>query len=348
MNFDPDAPPFPISSPGDYASDLASEIGHFFTTGMVEDHSGLSNGRIGEEAFLHQCDLAWEDREAMFRRELSRFDSGFLFCLFDTPDRVQHMLWRHTEPDHPANRHSPARPEMARELEKQYERADSVVGEALAAADDRTLVIAMSDHGFGGFRRCVDLNKWLHDEGLLALRDGLRPGDGAGDLLRGVDWSKTKAFAVGLGGIYLNLEGREAQGIVKEAEAEDLKARIAEKLSGLDDPGRGEAVKSVRTRESLYRGPHVADSPDLLVGFARGYRASWASSMGGISADLIEDNVKPWAGDHIVDPSLVPGILFMNRPFRGEGARLVDLAPTISTALGVAPGPLMEGEALLA
>ena len=180
VNFDPANPLFPIGAPPAYAAELAQQIGPYATTGMVEDHTGLSNGRFGEEAFLDQCDEVWDERAAMMRLELERFDEGLFFCLFDTPDRVQHMLWRFREPDHPANRGEPARPDLARALEDQYRKGDAVVGEALAHADDRTLVIALSDHGFNSYRRGVHLNAWLHANGLLALRAGAEPGQTPG------------------------------------------------------------------------------------------------------------------------------------------------------------------------
>ena len=344
INFDPDLPPFPISSPPGYAQELTEAIGMFHTTGMVEDHTGLNNERFGEDAFLDQCDDAWAEREAMFLHELGRFHEGMLFCLFDTPDRAQHMLWRFRKPDHPASRGAKPAPELAAEIEQQYRRCDEVVGHALEAADGDTLVVALSDHGFGSFRRGFHLNVWLRDRGLLAIRDGaeheLFPGN--------IDWSRTRAYALGLGGIYLNLAGREGQGIVRPAEAEVLTQTIARNLHGLVDPEPGAvAVRGVKTRSELYRGPYADESPDLVVHLAAGYRIAWDSSLGGATGGQFEDNRRKWGGDHIVDPALVPGVLFMNRPFRGDGASLVDLAPTILDALGHPPGPAMEGSSLL-
>src|SRR5262249_25050867 len=105
-------------------------------------------------------------------------------------------------------------------------------------------------------QRRVNLNTWLHDQGLLAFRPGVAPGEEAGDFFRGVDWSRTKAYALGLGGIYLNLKGREGQGIVEAGEAESLKDGIATALSGLVDPARAKvATSSVVTREQVYSGP---------------------------------------------------------------------------------------------
>jgi predicted AlkP superfamily phosphohydrolase/phosphomutase len=283
----------------------------------------------------------------MMLRELERFDEGLFYCLFDTPDRVQHLFWRFREPDHPANRGRPETAGMAEVIEDQYRRGDDAVGKALEFADEETLVVVLSDHGFGSFRRGVNLNTLLHDRGLLTLRDGAKPGAGAGDLLRDVDWSRTRAYALGLSGIYLNLEGREGQGIVKASDAEALKAAVVRELGGLVDPATGEvAIRRVRTREAVYSGPFVDEAPDLLVDFARGYRISWGSSLGGVPEGHFEDNRKKWSGDHIVDPTLVPGVLFMNQAFRGEGAGLADLAPTILEALGVPKGPDMEGSSL--
>jgi predicted AlkP superfamily phosphohydrolase/phosphomutase len=349
INFDPDAPLFPISTPSEYSSELAARLGTFYTAGMVEDHIGLGNGRFDEEAFLAQCDDVWRERQAMMVHELERFDGGLFFCLFDTPDRVQHMLWRAREPDHPANRNRPAPRSLDRAIEEHYRRGDTVVGHALELADDRTLLIVLSDHGFGSFRRGFHLNRWLYDHGLLTLRAGAEPGPEAGDLLRGVDWEQTRAYGLGLSGLYLNLQGREARGTVSPDEAEALKAAIARELGGLVDAHTGVvAVRSVMPREQLYRGPYVHEAPDLIVNCAPGYRISWSSSSGGLPAGgLFEDNTRKWAGDHIIDPPLVPGVLLMNRPFRGDQARMVDLAPTILAALGIRAGFAMEGTSLL-
>jgi predicted AlkP superfamily phosphohydrolase/phosphomutase len=348
INFDPEAPLFPISSPPRFAAELAADLGPYYTTGMVEDHGGLSNGRIDEAAFLAQCREVWDEREAMMVRELERLDEGLFFCLHDTTDRVQHLFWRFLEGDHPANRGRRAGREYAGVIEEHYRRADAVVGVARDFADDDTLLVVLSDHGFGSFRRCVDLNAWLFEQGLLVLRAGQRPGSEGGDLLRGVDWEKTRAYALGLGGIYLNLKGREARGIVEAHEAEALSEAIAEGLTGLVDRERGvAAVRGVDARRRLYRGPHAADSPDLVVRFERGYRVGWGTSMGAVGISVFDDNTHVWSGDHIIDPELVTGALFMNRPFRGEGARLIDLAPTILEALGVPRGQAMEGSALL-
>ncbi len=347
INFDPDAPLFPISSPAEYAGELATKLGAYYTSGMAEDHDGLNHERFDEIAFLEQCETVLREREKMMLYELARFKSGFFFCLFDTPDRLQHMFWRFREREHPANQGQPL-PDLGRVIEDHYRACDAIVGQALRAADDQTLVIVLSDHGMNSFRRGIHLNTWLYDNGWLALKNGIKPGDEAGDFFAGVDWSRTNAYALGLGGIYLNLRDREGKGIVARDEAEGVKQAIAASLTGLRDPAQGSvAIRSVLAREQIYTGPYTNEAPDLLVNFAEGYRVSWGTPLGGVPHGLFEDNVKKWGGDHMIDPCLAPGILFMNRPLREESPSLVDLAPTILAALGVPKGPAMEGSSLL-
>ncbi|GIW88206.1 MAG: hypothetical protein KatS3mg108_2530 [Isosphaeraceae bacterium] len=348
VNFDPAAPLFPISHPFDYARELADSIGLYHTTGMVEDHTGLNNERLSEDAFLAHCDDIWRERNAMTQAELARHADGLFYVLHDTTDRVQHLFWRFREPDHPANRGRPARPDLAAAIEDQYRRADAALALALDHADDQTLLVALSDHGFNSFRRGVELNAWLRDHGLLQLKPDVEPASPDDHFLQAIDWSQTKAYALGLTGLYLNLAGREGHGIVPPDEAERLKADLAAALTGLTDPATGQvAINAALPRESVYHGPFLADAPDLVLHYNAGYRAGWAASMGGIGRALFEDNTKPWAGDHIIDPALVPGVLLMNRPFRHDGARLIDLAPTILDALGVPKLPAMEGSSLL-
>lgn len=349
VNFDPEAPLFPISSPGGYAGDLAARLGTFYTTGMAEDHDGLNHERFGEDAYLKQCETVLRERERMMRYELDRFEEGFFFCLFDTPDRVQHMFWRFREQDHPSNRyHNDGNADLARVIEDNYRVCDAVVGDALKRADDQTLFVVLSDHGNSSFQRGIHLNTWLHDNGFLALKKGISPGEEAGDFFRGVDWEKTKAYSLGLGGIYLNVQGRESKGLVKREDADEVSNAIIHGLSGLPDSERDrKSIISVLTRDQVYSGPYASESPDLVVNFAEGYRVSWGTPLGGVPAGLFEDNVKKWGGDHMIDPSLAPGVLFMNQPIIGNNPNLMDLAPTILKALGVPKGTAMEGSSLI-
>ncbi len=348
INFDPDAPLYPLSAPPEYAKELAAKLGTFSTLGMAEEDGGLKNRRLSEEAFLAQCADVLRERERMMLYALERQRDGFFYCLFDTPDRLQHLFWRFREPDHPANRQD-VTPEMTRVIEDHYRHLDALVGKAMQFVDEQTLFIILSDHGMNSFQRGLNLNTWLHENGLLALQNRIEPGEGAGDFFRAVDWSRTRAYALGLGSLYLNLRGREAQGIVDASEAATVQAAIVKGLTGLRDPARGKiAVRRVVTRDQVYRGAYAQESPDLLVNFAEGYRVSWGTPLGGVPAGLFEDNTKKWGGDHAIDPDLVPGVLFMDHPFQNSGPSMIDLAPTILSALGVPKGPAMEGAALTA
>ncbi len=349
VNFDPVAPAFPISHPWEYAAELAAQLGPFYTTGMVEDHAGLTNERFGEDAFLAQCEHVMRERERMLMLELQRVRNGLVFCLFDTPDRVQHMFWRFGEPEHPANRRRPdERARYGHVIEEHYERCDGVVGRVLDACGDDTLVMVLSDHGFRSFQRGVHLNAWLHANGYLALKAGVQPGPEAGDFLRQVDWGRTRAYALGLGSVYVNVRGRDAEGIVARDEADRVGDEVARRITGLVDPERGVvAVRGAHTRGQLYSGPFADESPDVVVDFAEGYRVSWDTALGSVPAVVFEDNLRKWGGDHIIDPTLVPGVLFMSRSFREGSASLLDLAPTILDALSVPLTATLEGRSLL-
>jgi predicted AlkP superfamily phosphohydrolase/phosphomutase len=324
---------------------------------MAEEHGGLNNGRFDERAYLAQCELVIAERERMMRCELERFTEGLFFQLYDTPDRVQHMLWRFRDPAHPGYN-----PDLAREygnaIEEQYSRCDRLLGPALDKADENTLLIALSDHGFNTFRRAFDTNSWLHKNGLLKLKNGVKPAQDMADAFAAVDWPHTFAYAVGLGGIYLNLKGREREGIVEEGtEAERVRQAIGEGLTGVTD-GAEKVIRSVSRREDLYSGAYAANAPDLLVNFCPGYRVSWESAVGGFANSMIEDNLRKWGGDHIIDPEAVSGILFMNCQAQrvaankaettiGGAPSIIDLAPTILNYLEVPVPQSMEGKNLL-
>jgi len=348
-----------VSSPGTYAKDLSNQIGLFSTLGMAEDHNGLNNGRFDERAYLAQCELVIAERERLMRFELDRFEEGFFFLLYDTPDRVQHMLWRFRDSEHPGYE-----PDLAREystlIEQHYGRCDQLLTPILDKIDEDTLLVVLSDHGFNTFRRAFDTNTWLWQNGLLALENGRKPGEDMGDGFRGVDWSRTYAYAVGLGGIYLNFKGREREGVLEEGtEADRVRRAIASGLAGMVDRTNARtAIRNVMRREELYSGPYTSRAPDLVVNFCPGYRVSWQSAVGGFQNALLEDNTRRWSGDHIIDPDAVAGVLFMNRGRQSVSSiarvgspehhvpHIIDLAPTILNHLGVPVPKLMEGTVL--
>lgn len=308
VNVPCDAEQFPVSHPPQYASELAQAIGRFATLGMAEDTNAVNDGALDDDAFISLCDSVMAEREAMFMHELGRFREGILACVFDTTDRIQHIFWRMHDEKHPAYDHSLA--ERYRDVIPRYYRwMDRILGIVLERAPG-VPVICCSDHGFCSFRRAVHLNRWLLERGYLALLPGAT---GDEPLFEGVDWSKTTAYAVGLTSLYLNVRGREKDGIVPPEEVPALKRGLAEELGAFEDQGN-KVLATVHDTETLY-GAHCPGGPDLVPGYAAGYRASWQTAVGGIpSGAPVEDNVKKWSGDHCCDASVVPGVLFTSAP----------------------------------
>jgi predicted AlkP superfamily phosphohydrolase/phosphomutase len=347
VEIDPDSPALPISYPSHYAVYLAKLLGSFATLGMAEDTWALNEGAIDETAFLQQAKLIQQEREAMFFSGLERTRRGVLACVFDTPDRVQHMFYRYIDPARAQDDRESAH---ALTIEKMYCDMDRIVGRTLSYVDSDTALFVLSDHGFSSFRRGVNLNTWLHRNGYLVLLPGLTEG---GEYFEGIDWTKTRAYTFGLGGLYLNLRGREAQGIVDPDDAAALKVELHAKLEGLVDIETGEvAIRRLYPAEAIYNGPYVDAAPDLVTGYAPGYRASWGAAVGKVSSAVFEDNIKCWSGDHCIDPSAVPGVLFVNRKLTDDtpGTRnpgIEDMAPTVLQLFGVDVPRWMEGRALI-
>jgi predicted AlkP superfamily phosphohydrolase/phosphomutase len=231
-------------------------------------------------------------------------------------------------------------------IEDLYRRMDDLVGRtAEKCRRDDNLLMVISDHGFGPFRWGVDLNRWLQENGYLALHEGR----GDEEHLAGVDWSRTRAFAIGLAGIFINIKDKYAQGIVDPgAEADRLRQEIADRLTGLVHAEKGEsAVKRVYIAKRFYKGPYSENAPDLIVGYQRRYRVSWETAIGRTTDSVFHANKKAWSGDHCVDPSLVPGILFCNRPVVTESPRLIDVAPTVLSLFGVPVPDYMDGKSMV-
>jgi len=344
LNIDPDRPAMPISHPSYYATYLAKRIGSFATLGLAEDTWALNEGVIDDATFLKQAYDIDRERQEMFFLSLDRLREGTLTCVFDATDRIQHMFWRYLEPGHPAaggrdgGEHKDA-------IEAIYKHDDALVGKVVDRLREGDVLMVLSDHGFTSFKRGCNPNAWLHRNGYLALKPGA---SGSAEWLQDVDWSNTRAYSLGLSGMFLNLKGREAQGIVEPGEeAQKLKAELIRKLSGLRDEEKGEVgIREAFDTWSLYQGPYLVNAPDLIIGYNAGYRVSWDGATGVVATPVFEDNVKAWSGDHCVDPRLVPGVLFCNYAVDRKDPGLIDIAPTALRLFGLAKPEHMEGEPL--
>jgi len=344
IHFDPERPALPISHPRAYSVYLSKRFGPYATLGLAEDTWALNEGALGEAEFLDGTYRIHEEREAMFFDAIDKVRRGLVVCVFDASDRIQHMFLRSFSPGEQAGVEKDAGP-GANAIEEMYRRMDDLVGRTLTRLRRGDVLLVISDHGFRPFRRGINLNKWLREEGYLRLTEGADPGA----WFAGVDWRSTRAYALGLTGIYLNRRGREAQGIVGEEEAREIKETLRQKLESLADPARpgDRPVHRVFDSDAIYRGPYRDDSPDLIVGYGDGYRISWAGATGHAGGEVFEENKKAWGGDHCVDPALVPGVIYSSLPLDGaEGAGLADIAPTVLDLFGLEVPPSMKGKAL--
>lgn len=337
----PSAPYLPLSSPATFAASLWDALGAFKTVGWVDDTSALGAGAMDEAQFLREAyaTMGWTEKAVL--AALHDDTDRLVVAVFTTPDRIGHMFYRYLDPRHPARPANAA--QYATALDDAYVQIDSILGRVQAALQPDDTLVVMSDHGFGSFRRGFNMNRWLIKNGYLTLRRGIGT---PRDFFADVDWARSRAYAFGTGGIYLNIKGREAEGIVPAALAPALAQRIAKALLGVRD-GQTRVVLGTYLGDALYSGPERANAPDIRVAMADGYRASWATSLGGMPAALFEDNTKKWSGDHAsARPEDVPGILLSNRPVRLHAPRIEDLSQTAYGFTGVKPPPGVVGRSL--
>jgi len=346
INIDPSAPALPISTPPDYAEELAKKFGGFYTQGLPADTKALDHGVFDDGEFLEQDNFVLQERMEIFDYELSRFESGLLFYYVSSTDQRQHMFWRLIDKEHPL--HDPAlASKHGKTIENIYIEMDKMLAKTMDKIDKNTILMVMSDHGFTPFRRSFHLNTWLKENGYLNLINEWRQGEE--DLFMNTDWSRTKAYAYGINSLFINQAGREGEGLVESgAEKEALVREIARKLEQVKDPKTGERVISrAYVAKDVYQGRYVEEAPEIIVGYNRGYRASWSTPLGRIPKNLVEDNKEKWSGDHCMDPDVIPGILLTNRKSKIEYPALYDLTATILDIFDIDKPKEMIGKSIL-
>jgi predicted AlkP superfamily phosphohydrolase/phosphomutase len=344
----PDDPYFDTSSPPAYAQALWKQYGPTKTIGWEADTSALNAELIPDALFLRDMNETMTARLAMALGELEKNDAELFVAVFTETDRVAHMFSRLSDPKSPrydkklAAQHGSA-------IKETYVRMDEAIGKFVAALRPGDRFLLLSDHGFQSFRRGFNTNTWLLDNGYLVLKsgqrtddDGLLPGKGVG-----VDWSKTKAYAFGTGQIYLNVKGREGQGIVAASEQTALAREIAAKIVTAKD-GAVPVVSTAYVAADTYAGNQLAKrGPDIQLAFVDGWQTSRRTSLGGIPLKQFEDNDKKWSGEHSSsDAKDTQGILVTNEGDLGPDPSIADIAPTALSLLGVAIPPTFEGKVL--
>lgn len=356
IQFDPtNLPPIlDITTPRSFVGDLTDRFGLFKTIGWSIDTWSIDEGTIDEKIFLEDTWFTVDKYQEMLLGLLGDDDWDVLVHYFEFTDRVQHVFFRHFDPLHPLYTEAGGAKWGGTILEA-YQRMDAIVGEVMETMPDDAVLIVVSDHGFSSFRRSMNYNTWLAVNGYMKLtgedaeRKNLKDLFDQGDFFTNVDWSATRAYALGLGQIYINLKGREGKGIVEPGEEYDqLLVEIKEKLEAFVDPVTGEnPVAHVWTRDEAYGVYDRELIPDLIPSNSDGYRVGWQDALGGIAREIVEDNTKIWSGDHCsVYPPLVEGILFSNRELDVEEAYMGDVMPTLLELYGIEPPTNLDGRSL--
>jgi predicted AlkP superfamily phosphohydrolase/phosphomutase len=343
VNWRPDNPPAPMSSPASFAADLYERLGPYRTLGWAEATWPLNEDRLDEKSFMDDLYRAFDDRAQVILQRLDAKQWDLLVGVIESTDRVQHMMWRLIDPEHPMYDKALAA-KFGDSIERVYRKCDDFVGEVMARVPPSTPIVIVSDHGFHSFRQSVNLNTWLVQNGFMALQ-GQAPGEkklqdlfGGGTFWENVDWSHTRAYAMGLGQIYLNLQGREAHGIVASGDASrQVQDDLAARLLTMTDPNTGtRMVDAVYKAADIYSGEFTKNAAELQVGLAEGYRVSWQSTLGGSPPGIVYPNMRKWSGDHgSFDYRATPGILISNVPLAGSEHQIVDIAPTVLKYFGV-------------
>jgi len=345
LNIDPEKPALPISHPFIYSVYLAKLLGDYTTLGEADDTWALNEGILSEDSFIELTYDNHRESEDMLFNAMEKTKKGVVACWFQTTDSMQHMFFRYLDKNHPALKHA-RKEKSAKVIEDLYKDMDDLVGRVREKVDNKSILVVMSDHGFKLFRRGVNLNSWLYKNGYLSLEDGKTTSE---EWFKNVDWTKTKAYGLGLGGIYVNQKERESQGIVSPGEEmKALKAELTAKLNGLKDIETGEtAINKLFDRDEIPPGPYKDNCPDFIVGYSEGYRVSWDSVTGVVNDTIFEDNTKAWSGDHCIDPRVVPGVLFTTEKLTTDTPAIIDIAPTALELFGVDIPDHMDGHSLI-
>ena len=358
IQFDPqNLPPImPITTPEEFIETLTSRFGLFKTSGWTTDTWGIADGTADEQIFMEDVEATRIKEEEMLQGLLAD-DWDVYFHYFEFTDRVQHILWRFTDPKHPSYTPEGAAQWGGKILEA-YQQMDAIVGKVRAALPQNGVLFVASDHGFASWRRTMNYNTWLFQNGYLVFK-GQRAEkadledlfDQTGEFFQNVDWSRTRAYAMGLGNIYINLKGREAQGVVEPgAEYDTLRLELKEKLEAFVDAETGEhPVAHVFTRDEAYGTYDPLVIPDMFPSNSEGYRVGWQDALGIVAQQVIEINTGAWSGDHCsVYPPLVDGILFSTLKLaHTDTAFMGDVMPTLLAMYGVEPPVKLDGKSLL-
>jgi predicted AlkP superfamily phosphohydrolase/phosphomutase len=339
INIDPSKPAAQISEPANFIEKMSDKLGIFHTTGFQEAYKARVHDVFTDEEYAAQSEMILQERLRSLQYAQENYEDGLLFFYFSSTDLQAHVFWWDSDDKHPVRSDSQASKYFAH-IKELYRKIDHVMGEILSRYGQGATIIALSDHGFANFKRQFNLNTWLRDNGYLLPAY-------AGSVLGDTDWSATRAYGLGINGLYLNLKGRERDGIVEPGtEREQLIRELAGKLEAVRDANGKQVIHKAHRTDRAYAGLETRLAPDLIIGYARGYRASWTGCLGDITEEALFDNDSAWSADHCADVSQVPGVVFCNRPIHAEAPALIDLAPSILAEYGLKTPSSMTGKSI--
>ena len=339
INVNPVDPAIQISEPKDFVKEAGKTLGPFYTTGFQEDYNARKNGLFDDGEYLRQANMVLEERLALFEYAVDDYDDGVLFFYFSSSDLQSHMFWWTSDAQHPIRSDDEAKKYFGH-VKNLYQKLDKVIGDVTDRYGSRATVFVMSDHGFANFGTQFNLNSWLRELGYLGPPE-------CSSILSDCDWSLTSAYGLGINGLYLNLKGREPNGIVERgAKKEELLQELTERLEAVTDANGDRVIRGVYRSDKIYSGDATELAPDLIVGYYRGYRASWETVLGQLTREVLLPNDNAWSADHCADALEVPGILFCNRAFTKKDPMLVDLAPSILEEFGLSTPTGMTGTSI--
>jgi predicted AlkP superfamily phosphohydrolase/phosphomutase len=312
----------------------------------------------------------------------------FRMIVYGSTDQVQHHFWHFMDPAH--DKHDPAgAAEFGDAIRNTYAHVDEQLGVLLDECDDDTIVMVMSDHGFGPMSNVrLRLNQILADSGLLKFEEGTAPSKLKQSLaawldrmLRStlssdvkrriagmlpklrtwfetldeakIDWSKTSA--------YVNEAYRSSPAIwlnrlqeMTDAEADELRDRIEEIMLALVDPETGDPViSSLERPQEIYHGPHAEKAPDLLPSWWRDGFLLDQSSPAACGQPNVERSTTPieggveFAASHRLDGVLMMSGGPIHADFSFDGAKIVDVTPTVLYLMGLPIPDDMDGRVLV-
>jgi len=344
ISIDPAEPAMRISEPDGFSSEISKELGPFCMVGFAEAFKARINNVLTDKEYAVQADMVLQSRLKLLDYALKHYDDGFLFFYFSSLDLQSHMFWWNSNKKNPARRRSQTI-KYHNHIKKLYTKMDNILGDVLEHYGDRATIIVMSDHGFSYFTRYFCLNTWLRNNGYIRPMHctSLRP-DKTG-LRIGVDWHTTRAYGIGMNDLYLNLKGREPEGIVEPQEREGLLQELVAKLEAVRDVDGSAVIHKAYRSDKVYSGPVLKRAPDLILGFHRGYRGlNPADAYGTLARNVFAENRLAWSADHCFAAEDIPGVIFSNKPIGAASPSLVDVAPSILTEYGLEIPSSMQGK----